>query len=114
MDKIYIHDLEVECIIGCNDDERIVPNRLVINIELGVDVSGPARTDDIGNAVNYADIATKVTELVAGSKFYLLEALAENLAAFLLNNYSIKNVAIRIAKPGAICNAKSAEIAIFR
>ena len=47
-DKIFLRGLEVECIIGFIDWERRVKQRIQIDLELPVDCTRAARSDDVG------------------------------------------------------------------
>jgi len=113
-DKIFIHGLEVPCIIGTLPRERKKRQRIVIDLEFSAPIGKAARRDDLRDTLDYQKIAGRATAFVSKSRFYLLETLAERLAQALLLECKLRNVAVRISKPDAIRNAKNTGVAIFR
>ena len=81
MDKIIISDLKVETIIGIFPWERKIKQCLYIDLDMEVDISQAAATDDLQYIVDYAEVCERVTTLANDKKFKLLEAFIENIAA---------------------------------
>ncbi|MFH1208670.1 MAG: dihydroneopterin aldolase [Candidatus Omnitrophota bacterium] len=113
-DKIFIHGLEIPCIIGTLPRERKKKQPLVIDLEFPAPVRRAARRDDLRDTLNYQKIAGRATAFVSKSRFYLLETLAERLAQALLLEFKLRNIVLRVSKPNALQNAKNAGVAIFR
>lgn len=113
-DTIFIHDLQVPCLIGIFDWERKKKQIVSIHIEFPVSIEKAARTDNIQNAVDYKKIAKRTIEYVSKSKFYLIEALIENLAQVLLKEFALKKITLQIEKPGAIRGARTVGIKMTR
>ena len=98
-DLIRIIDLEVEAHIGVPDTERAHAQKLLISLELGVDCfPQAAATDDVALTVNYYDVARRIKSLVARHPRKLLETLAEEIAADLLNAFPIQKLNLEIKK----------------
>jgi FolB domain-containing protein len=53
MDKIFIHALKTEAIIGIFDWERQVKQTVLIDIEMSADIRKAALTDSIDDTLNY-------------------------------------------------------------
>ena len=113
-DKIFIHGLEIPCIIGTLSRERKKKQRIVIDLEFPAPVRKAARRDDLRDTLNYQKIAERATVFVSKSRFYLLETLAERLAQVLLLGFKLRNIVLRVSKPNAIRNAKNTGVVIFR
>lgn len=113
-DTIEIHDLLLRAIVGINPDERVNRQDVLLNLCLEVDLRPAARSDDIGDAVNYRSIAKDVIEFVEQSQFNLVEALAEAVASLCLRDERVTRVRINVQKPGALRFAKSVGITIER
>ena len=113
-DKIFINDLILPCTIGVFDFERKNKQNVIINIALHLDVSKAGKTDAIEDTVNYQDIVNAVSKKVETSKYHLLEALAEMIAAICLKDKRVKQAHVKIEKPKAIANAKSSAVEIIR
>ncbi len=114
MDIIYIHALKVETIIGVYDWERFVRQTLVLDIEMEVDISHAAATDNISDALDYSAVADRIVSYIQESHFQLIETLAENCANIILNEFEAKWLRLSISKPGAVANAKDVGIIIQR
>lgn len=113
-DKILIQGLEVRCIIGTLPRERRKKQKIVIDLEFPAPVRRAARRDNLKDALDYQKIAEFVTVLASQSKFYLLETLAERLAAQLLKEFPLKSMILKVTKPGAIRNAQSVSVRVER
>jgi D-erythro-7,8-dihydroneopterin triphosphate epimerase len=113
-DKIFVNDLIISCIIGVFDFERKSKQNVIISIELHLDLSTPGKTDNIKDTVSYQEIVDEITKKVEESKYHLLEALAEMVAAICLKDNRVKHAHVKIEKPKAILNAKSSAVEIIR
>ncbi len=114
MDKIYIRDLKVRCLVGINKSEKIKKQDVTINITLYSDLSIPGGSDSIEDAVNYKTLKDKVIDLVEGSQFALIERLAEVIAELSLEHPLVEKVDVTVDKPGALRFARSVAVEISR
>jgi len=114
MDKIIIDDLRARCIIGVYDEERREKQDVVINLVLFSDLAAAGRSDNIADAVDYRAIKKKVLALVEGSSYRLVEALAEAIAEACLGDPGVKQVQVRVDKPGALRFARTVAVEITR
>lgn len=114
MDRIFIKNLLLRCIIGVNEEERRDKQDVIINISLYGDFKKACSTDNFENAVDYRDITKKVIGLVEKSSFFLVEALAQKIADICLEFPLVEEVEVRVEKPGALRFAESAGVEIRR
>ncbi len=114
MDRVVISDLAARCIIGVDDDEREEKQDVLINLTVFTDLSAVAHSDSLENALDYRILRTDVLELVEVSHYYLLEALAEAIAAVCLRHDRVDGVRVRVDKPGALRFARSVAVEIDR
>ena len=114
MDRILINDLLVRCFIGVTDGERRERQDVLVNIELGADLRLPGKSDRIEDAVDYSTIKKKVLALAESSRFSLIEALAEAIAAVCLEHPAVEEARVRVEKPAALRFARSAGVEITR
>ncbi len=114
MDKIFIHALKAEAIIGIFDWERQVKQTIVVDLEFGVDVRKPALSDSIADTLNYKGVAKRVLAFIEGSDFHLIEALTERIAMLLLEEFGVAWVRVALSKPGAIRRSRDVGIIIER
>ena len=88
-DLIRIVDLEVSSHIGVPDEERAQAQKLLISLEMSVDsFCQAAATDDLSLTVDYFDVTQRVKHFTAERPRKLLETLAEEIAADLLEELS--------------------------
>ena len=63
MDKIFIHALKTEAIIGIFDWERQVKQTVIVDIEISADIRKAALSDSIDDTLNYKRLAKRVSEI---------------------------------------------------
>ena len=84
-DAIRINGLEVQARIGVPDEERAQPQRLVLDVVLESDFRGLG--DDISRTTDYAAAAEWLRAECARREVRLVETLAEDLTAGLLERF---------------------------
>ncbi len=114
MDKIFIRDLLVRCILGINPEERINKQDVLINLTLYTDFTRAVETEDIKNTVNYKELKQAVIKLTEESSCLLVEKLAESIAALCLRTPGVKAARVQVEKPTALRFARSVGVEIFR
>ena len=114
MDILYIKQLEIETIIGINDWERKVRQKVSIDLEMATDTRKAGKSDNIDDTLNYKVIAKRIIQFVESSKFLLIEALAENVAAILLEEFQVPWLKLTLSKPGAIRGSRDVGVVIER
>jgi len=113
-DRIHIHDLRLRCIIGTNDWEREQAQDVLINLILETDLRTAGRSDDLADTVNYRTITKRIIAHVEGSRYHLVEALAESIAALCLDDPRVLRAEVSVEKPGALRFARSVGVTVVR
>lgn len=113
-DTIFLRGLEVECIIGFIEWERRIKQRLVIDLELPIDCALAAATDEVGDTLDYSQVAARVTAFVGSSSTMLVETLAHRTAMLILTEFRLEWVRLSINKPGAVRGARDVGVSIER
>lgn len=114
MDKIFIRNLETETIIGVFDWERQIPQKLYFDIEIGTDIGKVATKDRLDDALDYKAVSKYIQDFVAKSDYQLIETLAEQLVAALMEEFKIRWLRLCLNKAGAIRRARDVGIVIER
>jgi len=114
MDRIYIRDLKLRCIIGIYPDERRERQDVVINVTLETDLAPAAASDRIEDAVDYKGLKKRIIALVEGSACQLIETLADRVAALALEDQRVRRVTVTVDKPGALRFARSVAVELTR
>lgn len=113
-DKLFIHDLKIETIIGAYEWERKVKQWITLDIEYSIEAQIGATTDHISSTCNYIDVGQAIIAFVQHSNFYLVETLAEKLSHYLLTEFQMPWLKLRIRKMGTLSQAKEVGIEIER
>ncbi len=114
MDRIFIRDLALRCVIGVYPEERRQKQDLVINVVLEGDWRRAGRTDRIEDAVDYKRLKREILDVAETSAFHLLETLGERVAAVCLRAPGVRRCAVTVDKPGALRFARSVAVEIVR
>ena len=113
-DRIFLHGLEVECIIGFIEWERRVKQTIVLDVEMPVDCARAAASDDVADTLDYKKVAKRLIGFVGGSEFKLVETLAHKMAMLIIEEFHIAWMRVSINKPGAIRGSKDVGVAVLR
>jgi dihydroneopterin aldolase/D-erythro-7,8-dihydroneopterin triphosphate epimerase len=114
MDKIFIRDLLVRCVIGISPEERRERQDVLITVALSVDLSVAGKSDRLEDAVNYRPLKKRILAIAEASEYHLIEALAERVAAECLENRQIREVQVGVEKPSALRFARTVGVEIVR
>jgi len=114
MDKIFIHALKTEAIIGIFDWERQVKQTVVVDLEFSADIRKAALSDSIDDTLNYKKVAKQVLAFIEASQFHLVETLSEHIAMLILEQHGVSWVRVALSKPGAIRSSRDVGIIIER
>src|SRR6202451_4894577 len=114
MDKIFIHALKTEAIVGIFDWERQVKQTVLIDLELSADIRKAALTDSIDDTLNYKRVAKRILAFVEASQFHLVETLAEHVAMLVLEEFGTSWVRVILSKPGAVRSSRDVGVSVER
>lgn len=98
-DKIIVRNMVFYGYHGVFEAEREIGQQFEVDVELKLDLSGAARSDDIELTLNYVDVYTIVKEIVEEREFRLIESIAEEIAQQVLDACDIREVVVRVRKP---------------
>jgi dihydroneopterin aldolase len=114
MDKIFLKELTTETVIGIFDWEREVKQTVAIDLEMSADIRRAARSDSIQDTLNYKAVAKRLLAFIQGSRFQLVETLAEEVARVVLTEFPVEWVKVTLHKPGAIRFSRDVGVMIER
>jgi len=114
MDTIFIREFRVDAWVGIYDWEKLRPQTLELEVEIGIPGSAAGKSDDIHDTVHYGQVVERFTAELAQHRFGLLEALAEHLAAIVTGEFKAPWVRLSVAKLGHIRNVRKVGVTIER
>lgn len=114
MDIVFIHDLQIETVIGIYDWERKIRQTISLDVEMATDIGKAGKSDNIEDALSYKTVAKRLIDFVEQSEYELVEALAEKICSIILEEFSVPWVKLTLRKPGAVRGSKSVGVMIER
>lgn len=111
---VFVRDLVLACNIGVHQHEKGRPQRVRINVDLGVRENDRPHDDRLENVVCYEDVVTRVRAIVADGHINLAETLAERIAAVCLQNPMCRSARVRVEKLDVFEDANGAGVEIER
>ncbi|HDY7766072.1 TPA: bifunctional dihydroneopterin aldolase/7,8-dihydroneopterin epimerase [Vibrio vulnificus] len=114
LDKVFIEQLEVITTIGVYDWEQQIKQKLVLDIEMAHDNRPTGKSDDVADALDYAQVSEAVLNHIESGRFLLVERVAEEVAELIMTQFSVPWIRIRLAKPGAVPQARAVGVVIER
>ncbi len=101
LDKIVMSSMSFYGYHGVLPQERELGQLFVVDVELQLDLRIAGESDDPSKTVSYADVYEVVRQVVTGSPSKLIEAVAEQIAFELLQQFDVQQVMVRVKKPAA-------------
>ena len=102
-DYLFIHNASFESHIGITPTERSTPQKVLINVDLAINLTAPGRSDSIKDTLDYRNVWRLLDDCVMGKEFHLVEALATSVGDVLLAHFpSIVSVTVGVTKPAAL------------
>jgi len=99
MGKIIIEEMEFYAFHGHYREEQIVGNRFLVDLELEGDMTRPAASDQLEDAINYQVAYKLIKEEMRRKKSNLLENIAKRILDALFDNLTdIGKATIRVRK----------------
>jgi dihydroneopterin aldolase len=114
MDIVFIRELRIETVIGIYDWERNIRQPVILDLEMGADITRAAASDAIADTLDYKAVSRRLIEYVEASEFQLVETLAERCAEIVLQEFQVPWVRLTLNKIGALSAARDVGVIIER
>jgi dihydroneopterin aldolase len=111
-DRIALTGLRVRGNHGVFDFERRDGQDFVVDVELEVDTSVAAASDDIVDTVHYGELAQALAAVIAGEPVNLLETLAARLVGVCLADPRVEAATVSVHKPQAPIPLSFGDVAV--
>jgi dihydroneopterin aldolase len=110
-----VRDLQIECIVGIHPHERVTPQIVCVDLEFDYDFTAAARSDAIGDVVNYDAAVSETRAVIVERQFQLIETMAEVVAERLLASHPVvETIRVEVRKPAAVHGAAGSFVRITR
>ncbi len=114
MDTIFLNEVKVQTKLGVPEWERMVEQSIILDIEIGYDLSKACKSDDVSDTIDYGAVVNRIRETLKDNSFQLVEALAEHLCQLILNEFNALDVKVKVAKPAILPGLKALGVIIER
>lgn len=114
MDTIFIAELNVKTKLGVPMWERLVAQRIILDIEIGYDLTKACTSDAIADTIDYGAVVARIRDHLEHNSYQLVEALAEHICQLILKEFGALRVKVKVAKPGIVAGLKSLGVIIER
>lgn len=100
MDTIFLKGMAFYGYHGALPEEKSLGQRFLVDVRIWFDLRQAAATDNLQAGVDYTEIYCIVKKLVEGTRFNLIETLAERIAGAVLQEFpQIDQVTTSVTKP---------------
>lgn len=114
MDRVFIRELQIDTVIGVYDWERQVRQTVSLDVEMAFDIRRAAASENVEHALDYSAVATRLQTFIGDSAFLLVETMAEQSAALIMQEFNVPWLRLRVCKPGAVLAARDVGVVIER
>jgi dihydroneopterin aldolase len=97
--RILLENFAVNVDIGIHDFERGQPQRVLVSVEMEVDVDPTGAGDDIERVLDYDFVRTEILELVKTRRFNLQETFCHAIIQIIAERSAVRWVRATTRKP---------------
>ncbi|MFZ3088337.1 MAG: dihydroneopterin aldolase [Methylotenera sp.] len=114
MDIIFLSEVKVQTKLGVPEWERMVEQTIVLDIEIGYDLSKACKSDDVTDTIDYGAVVERIRKTLSEHNFQLVEALAEHICQLILKEFDALSVKVKVAKPAILPGLKALGVVLHR
>ncbi len=111
---VFLRDMLLHLTIGVHPHEHAVPQRVRINVDLGVSENRTDESDRLGRVLDYETLAQRVRDIATGGHVQLVETLAERLAQDCLRDPRVRSARVRVEKLDVFADMWAAGVEVER
>lgn len=105
--KLRLNGIDVDCIIGDLPEERVRPQRLVVDVELEIGDEA-SFSDRLEDTVDYAALTERVRAALTAAKCRMIERAARVALEECMADGRAEAAEVRVTKAGAVEHLASA------
>jgi len=103
--RLFLRRLEIDATIGVYDQEKNRVQRVIVDLEFGLNSELACHSDRLDDAVDYARVVARLRKVATQRHYDLVESLAETMARMLQTEFRVPWLELAVAKvepfPGA-------------
>lgn len=113
-DKIFLRQLKFKTIIGIFPHEKLIPQTIIIDLEIKKNFQNAIKTDSIEDTICYETLVNELENFFSNNSSNLLESLADKVAYFILKKFKAPKVKVTLTKPAAIPHSLEVGVIVER
>ncbi len=114
MDIIFLSEVKVQTKLGVPEWERMKAQTIILDIEIGYDLSKSCQTDSIEDTIDYGQVVSRIKATLNEHSFKLVEALAEHVCQLILREFNALSVKVKVSKPAILPGLKALGVVVER
>jgi dihydroneopterin aldolase len=113
-DSIRLTGIEAFGYHGVLPSETKEGQNFVVDVDVTLNLSAAAASDDLADTVDYGALAAMVVQIVTSTRYHLIEALADDIARRVLSDARVACVAVTVHKPHAPIQVPFVDVSVTR
>lgn len=105
---LRLNGIDVDCIIGDLPDERVRPQKLLVDVELRVP-DAAALSDSLEDTVDYAALTARIRGSLVEARCRMIERAAKIVYDVCAQTPGVGSAIVRVRKAGSVAHLESAE-----
>src|ERR1700690_915128 len=116
MDILFLRDFRLDLIIGIYEWERRTPQPVRLDLEIGLSHNKACDTDQVADTIDYGAVEGRIKDYLNNTPqpITLVEAVAEQVARIVLNEFGAPWVKVSVTKFAIVRGIKELGITIER
>ncbi|HEU0087574.1 MAG TPA: dihydroneopterin aldolase [Pseudonocardiaceae bacterium] len=111
-DRITLTGLRVHGHHGVHEHERAHGQEFVVDATVWLDLGPAAAADELSATLDYAALAQRAAQIVAGPPCNLIETVAARIVTDLLTDQRVRAVEVTVHKPAAPIPLQFTDVAV--
>lgn len=103
-DKIILNGVRLDVHLGVPAEERAELQGVLVDVELTCDTARAGHSDRFQDTIDYAAVRITLVEVARRRPHVLVESLAEEMAAAVLERFAVPQVRVLVKKPRALAH----------
>lgn len=100
--RIHLKDIRANALIGVYDEERVKPQRIIINIWIDYEPTNAITSDDVADTLDYCELTKAIIAHVESTDYFLLERLVESVLDIIMQQPLAHHAKVEIDKPDVL------------
>lgn len=111
--EIALEGISAPCVLGVYPEERLAPREVLVDLTLAVERPRGA-ADELSTTLDYGGLETLVRATAAQGAFFLVESLAEAIAAKCLRFVKVRAAAVTVEKVAVLPHTRAVRVTVRR